>query len=174
MVVKPGDIFVLAGLLAHQGDWTYRRLAAELHVPHPVVQRGLDRAEEAGLYSEGRRVVNVGHFEEFALHALRFVAPARLGPIVPGIPAAWAAAPLSELIHSSGEEPPPVWPAARGRVRGQALDPLHPAAVEAAPEWPELSDLLCLLDGLRAGDARIRGVAAGLLTDRLGLRAPSR
>ncbi len=170
-MVKPGDIFVLSGLLAHEGDWTYRQLAAELRVPHPVVQRALDRAEQAGLYSESRRAVHLPHFEEFTLHALRFVAPASLGPIVPGLPAAWAVSPLSERIHSSGE-PPPVWPAALGRVRGQALDPLHPAAVEAAPVLPELSELLCLLDGLRAGDARVRGVASDLLRDRMRSLAP--
>jgi hypothetical protein len=122
-MVKPGDIYALAGLLAHEGDWTYRRLAADLHVPHAVVQRALTRAAEAGLYSESQRTVHLPNFEEFALHALRFVAPATLGPIVPGIPAAWAAPPMSELIRSSGDEPPPVWPAARGRVRGQAVEP---------------------------------------------------
>lgn len=173
-MIKPGDIFVLSGLLTHHGAWTYRQLAAELHVPHSVVQRALDRAEQAGLYSESRRAVHLLYFEEFAFHALRFLAPASLGPIVSGIPAAWAVPPLSERIYSS-DEPPPVWPAAIGRVaRGQALDPLHPAAVDAAPERPELSELLCLLDGLRAGDARVRGVATDLLSDRLRTFAPAR
>lgn len=165
-MIKPADIFVLSGLLTHQGDWTYRHLAAKLHVPHPVVQRGLDRAERSGLYSERQRAVHIPHFEEFALHALRFIAAAHLGGIVPGLPAAWAAQPLSDRIHSSGESPP-VWPAASGRIRGQALDPLHPAAVKAAPGWPELSELLCLLDGLRAGDLRVRSVAADLLSDQM-------
>jgi hypothetical protein len=52
-------------------------------------------------------------------------------------------------------------------VRGQALDPLHPAAVDAAPERPELSELLCLLDAIRAGDVRIRCVATDLLSEQL-------
>lgn len=174
-MVKPGDIFVLSGLLAREGAWTYRELGNELNVPHPVVQRALSRAAEAGLYSESERAVHLANFEEFALHALRFVAPASLGPIVPGIPAAWAAAPLSELIRSSGVEPPPVWPAAQGRVvRGQALDPLHPAAVDAAPERPQLSELLCLLDAIRAGDVRVRRVATDLLSERLRSLTPSR
>jgi hypothetical protein len=166
-MIKPGDIYVLAGLLAHEGAWTYRQLAADLHVPHAVVQRALTRAAEAGLYSESQRTVHRPHFEEFALHALRFVAPASLGPIVPGVPAAWAAPPMSELIRSSGDEPPPVWPAARGKVRGQAIEPLHSAAVEAAKKRPELSELLSLLDSLRAGDARVRGVAGDQFKKRL-------
>lgn len=174
-MVKPADIYVLAGLLANEGDWTYRQLASELHVPHPVVQRALARAGEADLYSDGHREVHLPHFEEFALHALRFVAPASLGPIVPGVPAAWASPPMAELIRSSGEEPPPVWPAARGRiVRGQALEPLHPAAVKAAPRHEELSELLSLLDSLRAGDVRVRRVAGEQLKKRLRVAAPRR
>lgn len=167
-VVRPGDIYVLAGLLANEGDWTYRQLAADLRVPHPVVQRALARAAEAGLYSDSQRKVHLPHFEEFAVHALRFVAPVSLGPIVPGVPAGWAAPPMSALIRSSGDEPPPVWPTAHGRVvRGQALEPLHPAAVEAAPEHEELSAWLSILDSLRAGDVRVRRVAGGQLKKRM-------
>lgn len=167
-MIRPADIYVLTGLLANEGDWTYRDLAAALHAPHPVVQRALARAAEAGLYSDDRRAVHLPHFEEFGLHALRFVAPASLGPIVPGIPAAWAARPMVRLIRSYGDDPPPVWPAASGRlVRGQALEPLHPAAVEAAPGNARLSELLSLLDSLRAGDVRVRRVAGEQLKKRL-------
>lgn len=173
-MVKGPDIYVLSGLLAHDGEWSYRFLADCLHVPHPVVQRALARAEEAGLYSGERREVHVPHFEEFAIHALRFVAPAQLGALVPGVPAAWAAEPLAGAIHSSGEEPPPVWPYARGRVRGQAIEPLHPAAPEAVEGWPELGEIVALLDSLRAGDARVRRVAEDLLVPLLREQAGER
>lgn len=169
MVKKP-DIYVLSGLIAHDGDWSYRSLADRLRVPHPVVQRAFSRGQEAGLYSAERRTVYLPHFEEFAVHALRFVAPAQLGAIVPGVPAAWAAEPMAAAIHSSGEEPPPVWPYARGRLRGQAIEPLHPAAPEAVEDWPELGEILALLDSVRAGDVRIRQVAEGLLERRLRKR----
>lgn len=166
-VVKDADIYVLAGLLAQHEQWSYRSLAERLRVPHPVVQRALARAKGADLYSAGRREVHLPHFEEFAVHALRFVAPAQLGALVPGVPAAWAAEPMASAIRSSGEEPPPVWPHAQGRVRGQAIEPLHPAAPEAVEDWPELGELLALLDSLRAGDARVRKVAGDLLSERL-------
>jgi hypothetical protein len=162
-VIKESDIYVLGGLLAREDQWTYRSLADDLHVPHPVVQRALARAQEADLYSAHRREVHRANFEEFAVHALRFVAPARLGALVPGIPAAWAAEPMAKAIVSSGDEPPPVWPHAEGRVRGQAVEPLHPAAPEAAAEWPELAELLASLDSLRVGDVRVRAVAEGFL-----------
>jgi len=173
-MVKAPDIYVLGGLLADDGEWSYRSLADRLHVPHPVVQRALARARDADLYSPERREVHVPHFEEFALHALRFVAPARLGPLVPGVPAAWAAEPMVSAIHSSGEEPPPVWSYARGRVRGQAIESLHPAAPEAVEGWPELGELLALLDSLRAGDQRVRRVAGDLLVPLLRERAGER
>jgi hypothetical protein len=166
MIKKP-DIYVLGGLLAHRGDWTYRSLADRLYVPHPVVQRALARGQDADLYLSERREVHVPHFEEFAIHALRFVAPAQLGRLVPGVPAAWAAEPMAGAIRSSGEEPPPVWPYAQGQVRGQAIEPLHLAAPEAVEDWPELGEILALLDSLRAGDARVRRVAEDVLADAL-------
>lgn len=166
-MLKDGDIYVLAGLVSHPGHWSYRSLAERLRVPHPVVQRALRRAEGAGLYSSDRRAVHLPLFEEFGAHAIRFVSPARLGALVPGVPAAWAAAPMVGLIHASSAEPPPVWPYARGVVRGQALEPLHHAAPEAVQHWPELGEMLCLLDSLRAGDARVRSVAGELFVRRL-------
>lgn len=166
-MVKRPDIYVLGGLLIESGDWTYRSLAERLHVPHPVVQRALERAKGTDLYSGDRREVHLPHFEEFALHALRFVVPARLGSLTAGMPAAWAAEPMARAIGSSGDEPPPVWPYAHGRVRGQAIEPLHSAAPEAVEDWPRLGEVLALLDSLRTGDARVRQVAGGLLSKML-------
>ena len=162
-MVKPPDIYVLAGLLTEDGQWSFRSLAERLGVPHPVVQRALARAGDAGLYSAERREVHVPHFEEFAIHALRFIVPAQLGPLVPGVPAAWAAEPMVSAIRSSGEDPPPVWAHARGTVRGQAIEPLHPSAPEAIEDWSEFGEILALLDSLRAGDARVRRVAEEFL-----------
>ncbi|MGI8945798.1 MAG: hypothetical protein ACR2GL_06120 [Thermoleophilaceae bacterium] len=163
LVVKPSDIFVLAGVLAYREDWTFRALAAELHAPHAAVQRALSRAQAAGLYQPDRQRVNLPSFGEFAVHAIRFVAPVALGAIVPGVPAAWAAEPMVGKIRSSGQELPPVWPSAHGRVRGQALEPLHRSAPEAVASWPVLGRYLALLDSLRGGDPRVRVVAARLL-----------
>jgi hypothetical protein len=171
VMVKDSDVYVLSGLLAHDEAWSYRSLAERLRVTHPVVQRALERAKGVDLYSVDRREVHLPHFEEFALHALRFVAPARLGALTPGVPAVWAAEPMARAIRSSGDEPPPVWPYARGRVRGQAIEPLHSAAPEAVENWPELGEVLALLDSLRAGDARVRKVAGNLLSKMLRERS---
>jgi hypothetical protein len=170
-MVKGSNVYVLAGLFAHDRAWSYRSLAERLRVPHSFVQRALERAKGAELYSADRREVHLPHCEEFALHALRFVAPARLGVLTPGVLAAWAAEPMAGAIRSSGDEPPPVWPYAHGRVRGQAIEPLHSAAPEAAENWPELGEVLTLLDSLRAGDIRVRKVAGDLLSKMLRERS---
>ncbi len=167
-MVNPGDIYVLAGLVASDREhWTYRGLAAELDVPLPFVQRALKRSAEAGLYDPELRRVRLPNFEEFLLHAVRYVAPARLGEVVPGVPAAWAAEPVSSEIREPGSALPPVWPSAVGRVRGQAIDPLHKGAVSAAERNPRLSAILAIIDSLRAGNARVRSVAAALVRDEL-------
>lgn len=166
-MVRPSDLYVLSGLLSERGGWTYRSLAERLGVPHPVVQRALGRAQAADLYLPERREIHRPHFEEFAVHALRFVAPGQLGAVVSGVPAAWAVEPVADRIQSVGDDPPPVWPHARGRVRGQMLEPLHSAAPDAVEHWPGLGQILAILDSLRAGDLRVRAVAADLLVERL-------
>jgi hypothetical protein len=167
-MVGPTDIYILAGALADEPEtWTLRDLAVRLFVDHTLVHRALKRAENAGLYRASVKVINRANFEELTIHAVRFIAPARLGELTRGVPAAWAAEPISAIIHQRESEPPPVWPSALGAVRGQALQPLHPAAVLASQETPALARLLSIIDSLRAGDVRVRGVAATALRDTL-------
>lgn len=170
MISEP-DIYVLCGLLTEHGDWTYRSLATRLHVPHAVVQRALVRSRSAGLYSPERRQVHLPNFEEFAVHALRFVAPAELGALAPGVPAAWAAEPMAGAIRTAGEDPPPVWPHYAGEIRGQSLKPLHTAATEAVKDSPEIGEILAVLDSIRAGDTRVRKVAGNFLSKMIRDRA---
>jgi hypothetical protein len=68
---------------------------------------------------------------------------------------AWAAAPLADRLTRQNS-PPPVWPHPRGRVRGIALEPLHPSVAEVALGDEELHQRFALLDALRMGDARLR------------------
>ncbi|MHB8690901.1 MAG: hypothetical protein ACYDHH_06610 [Solirubrobacteraceae bacterium] len=111
--------------------------------------------------------MNVSQSEEFLLHGLRYVFPAKLeGPTL-GVPTAWAAAPLAGRIVSSPDELPPVWPDAHGEHRGLALRPLHPAVVEAARRDPKLGERLALVDAIRIGGPRVKGVAAELLIESL-------
>jgi hypothetical protein len=161
------DIYVLAGALSDGSPATLREFAATLAVDHTLVHRALKRAEAAGLYSTASKQVDRASFEELVVHAARFIVPARLGELTRGVQAAWATEPISTRIRQSSSEPPPVWPDARGEVRGQTLQPLHPAAIPACRENPELRRLLAIIDSIRAGDARVRKVAADALHDEL-------
>jgi hypothetical protein len=164
-MIGPTDLYVLAGVLSSEEEmFTLRGLATRLYVDHTLVHRALKRAESADLYRESSRQVHLANFEELAIHAARFIAPVRLGALTRGVPAAWAAEPISQLIRQAPSEPPPVWPSALGAVRGQALGPLHPAAVQASDD-ARLAALLAIIDSLRAGDVRVRKIAAAALTD---------
>lgn len=171
-MLKGEDIVLLLKLSDSPPDWTVRTLSSETSIPRSVVQRALKRLATAGLLDERRKRVNLSQTEEFLVHGLRYVFPAVLEGESRGVPTAWAAEPLAARIASPPGELPPVWPDARGERRGLALRPLHGAVSEAARRDPRLGEQLALVDGLRLGDARTRGVAADLLRDRLD-RAPA-
>jgi hypothetical protein len=166
-MLKGEDIVLLLKLCGQSPDWTVRTLEGETSIPRSVVQRGLKRLSEAGLYDPRRRAANVGRAEEFLVHGLRYVFPGVIGGESRGLPTAWAAPPLADLIANSPNELPPVWADAQGQVRGLVLQPIHASVVEAARRDPALAERLALVDAVRLGDARIRGVAADLLSDRL-------
>jgi hypothetical protein len=157
---------LLLKLAGREGGWTVRALAVETTIPKSVVQRSLKRLAAAGLVDERRQRANLSQSEEFLTHAVKYLWPASPGGLTCGVPAAWAAPPLSDELVT--DDLPPVWPEPDGTVRGLALPPIHESAVEAARRDPELAQRLALIDTLRAGDARARGIAARLLVERLG------
>jgi hypothetical protein len=169
-MLKGEDIVVLLKLTANSPAWTVRLLEAEIAIPRSVIQRSLVRLEQAGLLEEGRHRVNVGRAEELLVHGVKYMFPAKWGGETRGVPTAWAAPPLQEKFADSGELPP-VWPDAMGSVRGIALEPLHESALEISRRDPALTELLTLIDGIRLGDARVRGLAEELLRSRLGVAA---
>lgn len=167
-MLKGEDIVLLLKLSSQEPDWTVRTLERETTIPRSVVQRGLKRLWQAGLFDPRRRLVNISQAEEFVIHGLRYVFPGVIGGESRGVPTAWAAQPLSDLVVDAPDELPPVWPHARGTVRGLALEPVHASVVEAANRDPVLGEQLALVDALRIGDARMRGLAADQLHSRLG------
>jgi hypothetical protein len=103
--------------------------------------------------------------EEFLEHALQYLDPVQLGPVVRGVPTAWAAAPLSHEIIDEGLQP--VWPDPNGKVRGQSVVPLDARLPALAESWPEVAELAALADALRLGDSRSRSAALRHMHDRL-------
>lgn len=165
-LLKGEGIVVVLALVDSPTSWTVRSIADRSGVPRSVVQRSLKRLAAAGLLDERRRRELIPQLEEFLTHGLRYVFPAVVRGEVRGVRTAWSAGPLVGQI-ASGDTLPLVWPRADGDVRGLALDPLHPAVGDAAERDPALGELLALVDAIRAGDVRVRGVAVDVLRERL-------
>jgi hypothetical protein len=168
-MLKGEDIVLLLKLTHQSPDWTVRALEWETTIPKSVVQRSLKRLWQAGLFDRRRRTANVSQTEEFLIHGLKYVFPGSVSGESRGFATAWGAQPLANKLATPPDDVPPVWPSAEGDTRGLALEPLHPSVVEAAERDPLLREQLTLVDAIRIGDARIRGLAADLLIERLSV-----
>jgi hypothetical protein len=169
MVLKPQDFYLLLALVASSGKGTtYPELAAFTGLSMSEVHAALKRAEAARLlmFEERRPRVLRPALREFLLHGAKYAFPPVRGGMVVGIPTAHAAPPLMAQIAPSSE-PPPVWPALEGKVRGVALIPIYPSAPAAALRDAALYENLALFDALRAGNARERALAQSAFEARL-------
>jgi hypothetical protein len=168
-VLKPQDFYLLLALAAMRDQGTtYPELAAFSGLSMSEVHAALKRAAAARLlfFDAKRPRLLTPAFKEFLFHGAKYAFPATRGGIVPGIPTAHAAAPLDAHMTPSAD-PPPVWPALDGTVRGAALMPLYPSAPAAAIRSAALHEYLALFDALRVGNARERQIAQQLLEARL-------
>ena len=168
-MLKSQDIVVLLRLAGQPPGWTFERIAVELDLSPSAVHRSLERAQQAGLYDAGRKAVDRAALLEFLAHGARYVFPATMHGEARGIPTAWAAPPLADRLSSSRQNAP-VWPHALGKVRGIALEPLHPVVPEAARRDRRLGELFALFDAIRIGSARERSLAVKELEHRLGAK----
>jgi hypothetical protein len=167
IVLKPQDILVTLKLAAHADRrWTYDTLASELGMSPSGVFAAVSRADTCGLMqAKGRRVIRAALLE-FLVHGVRYVFPAQRGRRSRGMRTGTFADPLVGLIASSDANPL-VWPYVHGKDRGESLNPLYATAPLAAAQDPDLYALLAVVDGIRAGSARTREIAANVLRDLL-------
>jgi hypothetical protein len=115
------------------------------------------------LHITGKQVYTVS-LVEFLQYGIRFVFPQRPGPVVRGVPTAHSVPPLNTIIRS---EESYVWPSARGTVRGHSITPLYKSAVDAVKIDEKLHIYLALVDALRVGKAREKGIAIAELKERI-------
>ena len=166
-MIKPQDIVVLAKLLAYKTnkDWSQNSIASELCLSPSQINSAFKRLVEVGLitpyYPPNKPKPILQACEEFFLHALKYVFPAKLGELSRGIPTSYAAPVLSEQIVA-GSDPIPVWPYGEGTERGLALQPLYPSVPESIAKHPDplFYDLLTLIDAIRSGRVREKQIAA--------------
>lgn len=114
----------------------------------------------------GQATPNCRNLCNFIVHGLKFVFRAKPGGVTRGIPTAFAAAPLNNLLISGGALIW-VWPHANGKDKGQLVEPLFRSAPEAAHKDDRLYEYLALIDAIWLGNQREIGLASERLSDRL-------
>ena len=170
VVLQPIDIPVALSLCLRPAQ-TFASLGAEIGISPSTAHQAVRRLIAAGLVFSrgGRHEANVAGLEEFLTHGVRYAFPPERGRRQRGVPTAHSAPVARDQLGDAME--PLVWPASRGKIAGTTLTPLAPAAAELFEDRADLYELLTLVDLLRVGTARDRGVASKLLADRLEARA---
>lgn len=166
MHLKPQDIVLALKLADGSEPGGYVPLAKSLGMSPSEVHAGVRRLTAARLLMPGSKRVRRQPLRELLLHGLTYIFPAHLGPVVRGMPTAWAAPAFAGRVVG-GEQLPPVWADPDGTTQGEAVEPLYRSVPEAARRDPALYDLLALVDAIRIGRARERAIAADAITQRL-------
>ena len=162
MNLKPQDIVVLLKLCGYAPSDrpSYSIMGAELWMSASEVHSAVKRLKESRLlHGAGLdERPNLNAIEEFLIHGVKYSFPAERGSLTRGIPTSYAAEPLCRFIQA-GSEPIPVWPDPNGTARGVSIIPLYKTVPDAARQDPVLYERLALLDAIRDGRARERGIA---------------
>jgi len=169
VALKPQDVVVALKLALLEGKRpSFAQIALDLFMSPSEVHAAVKRAQEAHLLlgTELGDRPNLHALEEFLIHGLKYVFPAKRGELTRGIPTSYAANPLRRHIKP-GEEPPPVWPTPEGSTKGIAFEPLYRTVPAAAKRDIRLYEILTLVDAIRDGRARERTLAEKELTERL-------
>lgn len=155
--MRPHDIVVLLKIVAkgHQ-KWFMKDLSYELGISASEISESINRSVIAGLIATNKKRLMRLALMDFLEYGLRYVYPQRPGALVRGLQTAHSAPPLSNDIVS---HEPYVWPYAKGNVRGQAIEPLHPNVPEACLKDDKFYELMALCDSLRVGKAREKNIA---------------
>jgi len=164
--IKKHDIVVLLKVLCKgAAGWKYESLQQELGLSKSAIFRSLNRCAGARFISKKPFTqFYAKNVLEFLIHGIQYVFAAEPGKVTRGIATAHTAPPLNALILS--EKDVYVWPYAKGKQRGQAIEPLleHLAAIESDTA---LYQLLTLIDAIRVGKTREKQLAASLLTEQI-------
>jgi hypothetical protein len=167
--MKGQDILVMLKVLCAKPEdrWSYAGLSKELSMSASEVHASIKRCTSAGLFNSETRQPIRAALEEFLIHGIRYVFPVTLGPIVTGLPTAYAGPALNGKILFNET---PVMPLMRGPARGPEVAPLYPSAPKAAQVDARLYHLLTIVDALRMGRSRERKLAGTALSELLAQR----
>jgi len=154
----------------HEDPYSVRGLESTLGISKTEFNASIKRSISSRLAvkdrGSDRTKPNRRNLYNFIIHGLKFVYPAKPGGMTRGIPTAFAAAPLKNLLISAGEYIY-VWPYARGKDMGQSVEPLFRSVPDAVQKDDGLYEYLALVDAIRLGNQREAGLAAERLSERL-------
>jgi len=163
--MRPQDMVILLKISTLKNkQWLMKDIAYGLHISASEVSESLNRSMVAGLIASDKKTLMTEALMEFLQYGIKYTYPQRLGPLSRGMATAFSAKPLSDIISSTEHV---VWPFAKGNVRGQAIEPLHPAVPEACMKDQALYELLALTDAIRIGKAREQSIAITELRNRI-------
>src|ERR1700742_675517 len=121
--MRPQDVAVLLKIIASgHANWQNKDLSAALSLSASEISESLNRSQIAGLIDGKKKKVSRQSLMEFLEHGLRYVFPAVPGSLTRGNTIAHAHLFMSNLFPS---QEPYVWPNAKGKVRGVAIEPLY-------------------------------------------------
>lgn len=163
--MRPHDLAVLLKIASKgQQKWLMKDLAYELEISGSEISESLHRSAIAGLISNDKKKLRILSLLDFLTSGLQYVYPQQPGAIVRGIETAHSAAPLKDKIVSTE---PFVWSFAKGNVRGQSIEPLHPKIPNACLRDSRFYEFMALTDAIRVGKVRERKIAIQLIKERL-------
>lgn len=150
--------------------FSVRALEESTGISKSEVSGSLRRCMEVGLAKAERGSgfprANTRALLAFIMNGLKFVFPARPGPMVRGIPTAHAAPVLAGRLLSAGEHIH-VWEDAHGSAQGQRVDPLYKSVPYAVRRDATLYAMLAMVDAIRLGRERESALAGKLLAQYL-------
>jgi DNA-binding Lrp family transcriptional regulator len=169
MNLKPQDVVVALKLVGYSnGRPPMSIIASDLGLSPSEVHGAIQRLRRSKLVHGAalKDEPNISALQEFLVHGLKYAFPAEHSEVTRGVATSYAAEPLKSEISGSNDLPP-VWPWRDGETRGVGLQPLYKKVPYAALRDPVLYQFLALVDAIRDGRARERGIAERDLVDRL-------
>lgn len=145
-----------------ENRFSVRALEADTGISKSQISLSLKRMYNVGLAKIDRKTqlpkANTKALLEFITYGIKYVFPAKEGKITRGIATSIAAPVLRGKLMTSGDLPP-VWPYAKGKTKGMAVEPLHSNIFKTVQKDKRMYAMLALVDAVRIGHPRERNLA---------------
>jgi hypothetical protein len=163
--MRPHDLAILLKIATKGNEhWYMKDLAFELGMSASEITESINRSTIAGLISNDKKTLKKLAMLDFLKSGLKYVFPQQPGSLVRGIGTAHSAPPLNKEIVSEEQY---VWPNGKGKIRGQAIEPLHKNIPEACLKDDKYYELMALVDAIRIGKAREQTMALRMIEERI-------